>query len=97
MEWHDPTMKINSDTYKEAIKIHQNAKNRATTVENRARHLLPLKFAGELFAHLHRCRTRNSRLKALTMIAGICNALAFELAEEIENERKQNGRTWKEV
>lgn len=81
---------VSHDIYREAADIILKEFEDETTIEGKARLLMPQKLAHEFFAHLARCRTKKSRIKALKLLAGICGALAYELAMSDEEEKDTN-------
>lgn len=69
---------ISHGIYRFAGDVILDAANEGTTIETKARELMPAKFANELFACLGRYRTKESRIHELKLLAGIFHAMAYE-------------------
>lgn len=78
------------DIYSNAGGVILDAANEGTTIGEKARALMPMKFAHEFFTCLSRCRTQKSRIKELKLLAGICHAMAYELT--LAPQEKEGGR-----
>ncbi|MBR2586263.1 MAG: hypothetical protein IKF77_04525 [Thermoguttaceae bacterium] len=63
-----------------AADVIRKSAEQGTSAEKRARELMPMQLAHAFFIHLGRCRTEKSRVKELTLLAGICQAMAYELS-----------------
>ena len=73
-------LNVSHDIYSNAAGVILDAANPDTPVEEKARALMPMKFAHEFFTCLGRCRTEKSRIHELKLLAGICHAMAYELS-----------------
>ena len=75
---------VSHEIYRFASGVILDAANQDTTVEEKARALMPMKFAHEFFACLRRCRTEKSRIHELKLLAGICHAMAYDLTQKAQ-------------
>lgn len=80
---------VSHDIYREAADIILKEFEDETTIEGKARLLMPQKLAHEFFAHLARCRTKKSRIRELKLLAGICHAMAYEKTLVLETQEKE--------